>query len=124
LIVQVAVVPILLFALTLLAFFIEGKGTLPNRARTLAIGLLLGLCGDVLVYGSIFSWKIIEVTYLDHQHLVSTIRRLHDELVAKQRPVAEPVNSLRRRIIRLADELDSFDAMRNAKCRALQSPLI
>jgi hypothetical protein len=114
LVVQVVAIPLVLTGLTLLApFLTEGKKALKHLTGTLAVGLVIGLYGNILVYGSVLSWKLIEVTYQDHQALVATIRRLRGELVAKQKPIEEPANSLRRRVIRLADKLDSFAQERN-----------
>ena len=117
LIVQIAVIPLVLLGLTLAAaFYREGKqGALKHLNKTLLQGALFTVTAYVLVYGAILSWKLIQETYEDHQRLVATIKRLDGDLTAKQKPVEEPSNSLRRRVIRLTDELESFTQERNEK---------
>lgn len=77
--------PLLVFVLTVLftlgvIFRRQGKEAMKQHwKQTAAVTTGITLCVMLVVYGPIFSWRVVTTVYSDHQGLISNISNLKDE---------------------------------------------
>ncbi len=94
--------------------------------KTLTLVGLVAVVANVVWFGGLFSWNIVKAIYNDHIGLVNTNQGLLSENEALREreklipaPYTEPASSLRRRIVRLAGDLQSYDDERAIKRNAI-----
>jgi len=91
-----------------------------HLGKTFTLAAVIAIGGEVLVYGSIFGYSMLETNYQYNRRLVSenahltTALGIIQEKAQLEKPQSqkalhtESVNSLRRRTLRLVDDLEAF----------------
>lgn len=76
--------------------------------ETIIIAIFAASTVAAVLYGSQLAWEVAKVVHLDHKNMVAANGRLQSQLAEKLKPVAEPPNSLRRRTIKVTDDIVAF----------------